>query len=263
MADFMKNCRLHPVKGYRKMDVRQKLELKSVLVLLCALLTMYLMANVMENGGSQPSSYPGQESEAPVLSSAGTPAPAARQSAAQGIIRFHVIANSDSDADQALKLEVRNQVLSQIQIELADQFAREISASGQEKLSEDQRLELTRSWLQEHLPQIKEWAEEAIAAEGFSYPIDAGLGIIWIPDRDYDGIYFPAGSYEALTLTIGQGAGQNWWCVIYPPLCLIDSSEALREELGEARFQAWLESLGGDRIVLRSKIAELMKAQKK
>ena len=249
MADFIKNSRLEPVKRYRKMHPQQNLELKSTLVLLCALLTIYLMAGFMETGGAVPSSSDLPSGDIP-------------KSAAEGIIRFHVIANSDEAEDQELKLEVRNQVLSRIQIQLADEFAREISEAGQAELTEDRRLALTRSWLEANLKQIEIWAAETIAAEGFDDSIRANLGITWIPDREYDGIYFPSGNYEALTLTIGQGAGQNWWCVIYPPLCLIDSSDALREELGEARFQAWLDSLGGSRIILKSRVAELLKAKK-
>ena len=229
----------------RKISPARKLDIQVWLVILLCLGTISAMAGAMER------TEPSAETDKNV--SAAAPAPSS-----EGIIRFHIIANSDSQEDQALKLEVRNQVLSKIQILLAEEFAREMKASGEENLSEARRLELTRSFITEHLPQIEKWAEETVSAEDFSYPVQGALGVRWIPDREYDGIYFPAGNYEALTLTIGQGAGQNWWCVIYPPLCLIDSSEKMREELGEARFQAWLDSLGGGRIVLKSRIMELL-----
>ena len=138
------------------------------------------------------------------------------------------------------------------------EIAREIEESESDQLTEEARIQLTRTFITDHLALIESWAEETVEAEGFSYPVQGELGIRWIPDREYDGLYFPAGNYEALTLTIGEGSGQNWWCVIYPPLCLIDSSEKMREELGEARFQAWLDSMGGGRIVLKSRIMEIL-----
>ncbi len=228
----------------KKLSKSQRLDLQFILVILLCLGTMSLMAGSMERP-VQPAST-------------GTVSPADAGTSASGIIRFHIIANSDSEEDQTLKLEVRNQVLAKVQILLAGEIAREMTENEKKKLTEAERIELTRTFITDHLPQIEEWAEDTIEAEGFTYPVQGELGIRWIPDREYDGIYFPAGNYEALTLTIGEGSGQNWWCVIYPPLCLIDSSEKLREELGEARFQAWLETYGGNRIILKSRIMEFL-----
>lgn len=227
-----------------------RLELKAGLVIVLCLGTISMMTAAMKV------SFP--QSEAEILASDVSAGNVNAASSAEGIIRFHIIANSNSTEDQDLKLEIRNQVLSRIQPLLADQFAREITSSKMETIPESKRLELTRICLTEHLTEIEGWAEDTIAEEGFSYSVQGELGIRWIPDREYDGIYFPAGNYEALTLTIGEGSGQNWWCVIYPPLCLIDSSESLRKELGEARFQAWMESMGSGRIVLKSRILEIL-----
>ena len=227
----------------RKISKPQRLDMQFILVILLCLGTMSLMASSMEK-------------TAPAAAAAASPAETG--TASSGIIRFHIIANSDNEEDQALKLEVRNQVLARIQTLLADEIAREMAESESGQLTEEARIQLTRTFITEHLTQIEKWAEETIEAEGFSYPVQGELGIRWIPDREYDGIYFPAGNYEALTLTIGEGSGQNWWCVIYPPLCLIDSSEKMRDELGEARFQAWLDSMGGGRIVLKSRIMEIL-----
>ena len=80
----------------------------------------------------------------------------------------------------------------------------------------------------------------------------ADLGITWIPEKEHGGIYFPAGNYEALRIVIGEGKGQNWWCVIFPPLCLI---EGCNEE--EA---ARLEKLYGDKVILKFKILELLRS---
>lgn len=227
----------------RKISKPRRLDMQFILVILLCLGTMSLMASSMEK---------------PAPAAAAAASPAETGTASSGIIRFHIIANSDSEEDQALKLEVRNQVLARIQTLLADEIAREMAESESGQLTEEARIQLTRTFITEHLPQIELWAEETVEDEGFSYPVQGELGIRWIPDREYDGLYFPAGNYEALTLTIGEGSGQNWWCVIYPPLCLIDSSEKMREELGEARFQAWLNSMGGGRIVLKSRIMEIL-----
>ena len=221
----------------------QHLDLQFILVMLLCLVTMSLMAGAMAK---------------PAQPAAAAAASVETDAASSGIIRFHIIANSDSKEDQALKLEVRNQVLARIQTLLAAEIAREIEESESGQLTEEARIQLTRTFITDHLALIESWAEETVEAEGFSYPVQGELGIRWIPDREYDGLYFPAGNYEALTLTIGEGSGQNWWCVIYPPLCLIDSSEKMREELGEARFQAWLDSMGGGRIVLKSRIMEIL-----
>ena len=200
----------------------QRLDLQFILVMLLCLVTMSLMAGAMAK---------------PAQPAAAAAASAETDAASSGIIRFHIIANSDSKEDQALKLEVRNQVLARIQTLLATEIAREIEESESGQLTEEARIQLTRTFITEHLPQIESWAEETVEAEGFTYPVQGELGIRWIPDREYDGLYFPAGNYEALTLTIGEGSGQNWWCVIYPPLCLIDSSEKMREELNSMKVR--------------------------
>lgn len=188
------------------------------------------------------------------VSSDVTVIPPVKDTVYSGFIRFHIKANSDSEEDQALKLQVRNHVLAKVQNHLMDSISREISAvQDGTGLTEERKLELTRSWIHENMDTIEKWAEETVHAEGFSYTVSATLGVTWIPEREYDGIYFPPGNYEALTLHIGEGAGQNWWCVLFPPLCLIDCSD----ELGQARF----EIAGKDRIVLKSRIKELIYGQ--
>lgn len=270
------------IRMNHKFSAEQKLKLQLGVVILLCLLTMSVMSGYMDqnrvpedtassaetaagspaDGGDAPvtGDSPSGSGDAPVTGDSPSDSDGTAMSGTvqEGIIRFHVIANSDSEADQKLKLEVRNQVLAQLQTRLAEQVSREMTRMGEMELTEDQRLALTRSLIAENLYQIETWAKDAITTEGFSYPVKATLGITWIPDREYDGIYFPSGNYEALNLVIGEGKGQNWWCVIFPPLCLIDSSEKLRAQLGEARFEAWLDSQGGSRIVLKSKIKELL-----
>jgi stage II sporulation protein R len=158
-------------------------------------------------------------------------------------IRFHVIANSDSVSDQQLKLKVRDGVLAKINSELVkaamaqdmDSFlqpsvyAAEVSgeaartqnnaATGETRVSLD--LEQSRKYIQDNLKEIESTAERIIAENGYDYTVKAELGVKWIPRKAYGEVVFPSGNYETLNITIGEGEGQNWWCVLFPPLCLI------------------------------------------
>ena len=122
---------------------------------------------------------------------------------AQKMIRLHVIANSDSDADQALKLEVRDKVLDFTTTVLQ-------RSADMEDAQVRLRAELTR---------IETIAQREIAAQGYDYPVTAQLASAEFPLKEYDGFSLPAGEYMALRLVIGEGEGRNWWCVVYPPLC--------------------------------------------
>ena len=136
----------------------------------------------------------------------------------EGIIRLHVIANSDSTADQALKLKVRDAIIEYMnkQDDLADTDA-------------------MRDYLQNDLDRFCRISAGVIASEGCDYPVTADLGVRYIPEKTYGDITFPAGNYEALNITIGNGQGENWWCVLFPPLCLLDEgTEALEDESAAA-----------------------------
>ena len=119
------------------------------------------------------------------------------------VIRLHVIANSDSPEDQALKLRVRDRVL----------------ARAQEILEQSADMEQAEQALTAALPELTREARETLAAEGCAQPVQARLEPAEFPTKDYDGFSLPAGKYLALRVIIGQGAGQNWWCVVFPPLC--------------------------------------------
>ena len=80
---------------------------------------------------------------------------------------------------------------------------------------------------------MEETAEAVIKKNGKKYTAQADLGVRWIPAKTYGDLYFPAGNYEALNVTLGKGEGQNWWCVLFPPLCLIEDNE---EEIEAAGF---------------------------
>ena len=89
--------------------------------------------------------------------------------------------------------------------------------------------------IKDNLDKIEEWTKEALELYESNYGYKASLGIRHIPAKYYDDLYFPEGNYEALTITIGEGKGQNWWCVVFPPLCLVDSggnpSDVSEEEM--------------------------------
>ena len=125
------------------------------------------------------------------------------------VIRLHVIANSDSPEDQALKLRVRDRVL----------------ARAQEILEQSADMEQAEQALTAALPELTREARETLAAEGYAQPVQARLEPAEFPTKDYDGFSLPAGKYLALRVIIGQGAGQNWWCVVFPPLCTAAASD--------------------------------------
>ena len=125
------------------------------------------------------------------------------------MIRLHVIAHSDSTEDQALKLQVRDAVLDYATAVL--QRSADMAAAQQE--------------LQRELPRIESIARAAVTAEGYDSGVTASLGQAEFPLKDYDGFSLPAGEYTALRLVIGEGAGQNWWCVVFPPLCTAAACE--------------------------------------
>ena len=126
------------------------------------------------------------------------------------VIRLHVIAASDSDADQALKLKVRDAVLSGL------------STLSEGCLSKSEAEEKLASQLDE----IRAVALETLAAEGCDCHVSVSLGKEKYPQKSYDGVCFPAGEYTSLRIVIGEGEGKNWWCVLFPQLCLAGAKNA-------------------------------------
>ena len=120
------------------------------------------------------------------------------------VVRLHVLANSDSEEDQALKLKVRDAVLEVTTPLLAD-------CTSQEE---------ARALLESHMTDIQATAEAVIAAEGCTDPVSLLLDMEEYPARDYNSFCFPAGTYLSLRVCIGNAEGQNWWCCLFPPLCL-------------------------------------------
>lgn len=172
----------------------------------------------------------------------------------EGIIRFHVIANSDDEADQALKLKVRDEVLAQINDELLlEVFAQDDTYDNITRAD----AELSRNYIKSNLQRIQEKALEIVRREGYAYDVTADLGVRFIPKKVYGDVVFPAGNYEALSITIGKGEGENWWCVLFPPLCLIDPEG---KTLEQAEFTPQDERTST--VTLEFKTKELFDAKK-
>lgn len=125
------------------------------------------------------------------------------------MIRLHVIANSDSDADQTLKLHVRDAVL----------------CCAEDILRQSADMTEARARLRDSLPAIGDAAAQELAAQGSGYSVSVALEDTEFPRKTYDGFALPAGEYLALRVVIGAGEGRNWWCVVYPPLCTTAACE--------------------------------------
>ena len=125
---------------------------------------------------------------------------------ANSIFRLHIIANSNSAEDQAVKLEVRDAVL-------------EYEAENLDAVSAAK----TREELMAHGAELLEIIEGVLRSNGFDYGAQMLVGTFPFPDRKYNGVLYPAGDYDAFRVILGDGAGENWWCVMFPPLCILKS----------------------------------------
>lgn len=168
------------------------------------------------------------------------------------IFRLHILANSDSEEDQALKLAVRDSVID---------YMKEINSGSKTK-------EETIKVVNENLEEIKEIAENKIRELGFDYEVNLEIGNFNFPTKYYGNISLPAGNYDALKINIGEAQGQNWWCSLFPPLCFIDISsgyleeedkEILEDNLSEEEFM--LISSSSPDIKLKFKILELLNSK--
>ncbi|SCH01426.1 stage II sporulation protein R [uncultured Ruminococcus sp.] len=131
------------------------------------------------------------------------------------VLRLHILANSDSEEDQQLKLAVRDRILE----ESGELF----ETLGSKTEAEDS--------VKEHLAQIEEIARQEIEGQGYSYPVKAECVNMFFDTRVYEDFTLPAGQYDAVRITIGEAKGHNWWCVLYPMMCLpaAQPKEALEE----------------------------------
>lgn len=149
-----------------------------------------------------------------------TDSPKADSSLSENIIRLHVLANSDSPEDQELKRKVRDVIIENMKVML----------EGSKDIGQ------TRNIIQNNLTAIEKIAEDEIRNNGKDYKVSVMLGNYVFPTRMYGDITLPSGNYEALRVVIGNGEGQNWWCVLFPPLCFIDAThgtvpDSLKQDL--------------------------------
>ena len=126
------------------------------------------------------------------------------------VLRLHILANSDQPCDQQVKLEVRDRLL--------ERFGEELGAASGKEAAKRQADAL--------LPQIEEAAEEVIREDGFDYPVRAQRVRMYFETRSYGDITLPAGMYDAVRVTIGEARGHNWWCVLYPPVCIYSAADS-------------------------------------
>ncbi len=128
----------------------------------------------------------------------------------ESVLRLHVIANSDDPNDQALKLAVKDDVVDLMQTELAN-----LSDAEEARYRAEHELAL-----------IEAVARERITANGYDYPVMVSVGEYDFPTKSYGNLVFPSGRYQAVKVVIGEGQGKNWWCVLFPPLCLVSASDS-------------------------------------
>lgn len=155
---------------------------------------------------------------------------------AREVLRFHVLANSDSEQDQALKLQVRDAVLD---------YMRE--------KPKDMSLEQTVQWARSHTDEIRKIGEDTVRAAGADQTVSVAVTTCYFPDKTYGDVTFPAGNYQALRIELGEAKGHNWWCVLYPNLCFMDTTNAVVPEKGKKQLKEVLTEEEYSRVTVNTK----------
>lgn len=141
------------------------------------------------------------------------------------VFRLHVIANSDTDEDQALKLKVRDSLLK---------YMNEICSNCSTKAE-------AISIATQHKDEFQKIAEQTITDNGYNYPVKINIDNFYFPTKNYGDISLPAGMYDALRVEIGEAKGQNWWCVMFPSLCFVDISSGVVDDEAKENLEQNLE----------------------
>ena len=172
----------------------------------------------------------------------------------QKLIRFHVIANSDSVEDQAVKLKVRDKVLQYITPKLKNSKSKEES----EKI------------IRQHDKEIIKIAENTLKDNGYEYKVTTRIGKENFPVKVYGNITLPQGEYDAYKIIIGSGQGKNWWCVMFPPLCFVDitkgevsykeNEKRMKQVLSDKEYNAVDNTRKKDEIKIRFKLVDIIKS---
>jgi stage II sporulation protein R len=167
------------------------------------------------------------------------------------LIRFHVIANSDDKIDQGLKLKIRDSVLKYVS----------------PKLKDCKNIEESRKIINNEDKNIKRISETIIKENGFKYSVATSLSQEYFPVKTYGNITLPQGKYEAYRIIIGTGAGQNWWCVMFPPLCFVDitkgnvsfekTEKEMKSVLSEDEYKLVDNTVNNKKIIVKFKLAEI------
>ena len=167
------------------------------------------------------------------------------------VFRLHVIANSDSKEDQSLKYIVRDKLLNYM------------NTISKEASTKQKAIEIAK----EHIADFSHIAEETIKQEGYTYNVTVEIGNYNFPTKQYGDISLPAGEYDALRVKIGKAQGQNWWCVMFPPLCFVDvssgivpteSKELMKNELNDEEYSL-ISKEDSPQVEFKFKLIELLK----
>ncbi|MBZ9632974.1 stage II sporulation protein R [Clostridium sp. FP1] len=186
-----------------------------------------------------------------VLSGSNVATKATQSDIAGKLIRFHVIANSDDKIDQGLKLKVRDSVLKYVSPKLAD----------------CKNIEQSRKIINNEDKNIKKIAQSVINKNGFKYSVATTLSQENFPIKTYGNITLPQGKYEAYRIIIGSGSGQNWWCVMFPPLCFVDITKGnvsydkteseMKQVLSDDEYNLVNNTATNNKIVAKFKLLEI------
>lgn len=209
-----------------------------------------------------------------------------QESLASEVLRFHVLANSDSEEDQALKMQVKDAVIAYMKASMktsnsttnstatdstttdsaatdsvesdstvTDSAATDSTETDSTATKESQAdLLASKVWVENHRVEIKDICEDIIANAGYDYPVTVELTESYFPVKTYGDITFPKGEYEALKIQIGEAKGQNWWCCLYPNLCFIDATYGVVSEEGKEDLQEVLTDEEYNMITTTSKV---------
>lgn len=160
------------------------------------------------------------------------------QNIRDSVVRLHILAHSDTTADQVLKLQVR------------DTVAETTAGLMQGVADADEALAAVR----DNLPEIEAAAQQTVRAAGYAYPVRAEVCEMYFATRQYEHATLPAGMYDAVRVTIGAGKGQNWWCVMFPPMCAGAATERAFEDVLDTTQQTVVSD--GERYIIRFKLVE-------
>ena len=162
------------------------------------------------------------------------------------IWRFHVIANSNSDFDQKLKLKVRDRIL-----QVSESFIKEAENAENAELLAIENLTL-----------LREVALDIVQEEGYFYDIKVSAQVCYFPEKTYGSITLPPGNYNAVRVVIGEGKGENWWCVMYPPLCFVnETADFPKESMNRLSTETKKQICKAPEIQIKWKIKELAKGE--